>query len=1174
MKLVIDGNEAAAYAAYAFTEIAGIYPITPSSPMAEKTDEWSALGRENIFGQQVQVVEMQSEAGAIGTVHGALEAGTYATSYSSAQGLLLMIPVMHRIAGTRLPAVLHIASRTVGQHAMSIFGDHSDVMNCRQTGFAILSSGSVQEVMDLGAVAHLSAIESSLPFLHFFDGFRLSHEIQKIDALDYGELKKLVDWDAVARFRSGALNPEHPTLRNTVQNPDVFFQFREANNKYYEALPAIVEENMHKINKLTGKDYQLFNYYGAPDADRVIGAMGAVCGTIRETVDYLNAKGEKVGLLQVHLYRPFSVKHFLDAMPKSVKRLCLLDRTKEMGAISDPLCEDVCALYANRQDPPLIIGGRFGLSSKDTTPSQILAAFKNLEADEPKRNFIIGVNDDVTGTSLVSIPAEVLGDGTVNCKFWGLASDGTVGANKNSVKIIGEHTDQYVQAYFEFDTKKSYGVTRSHLRFGKNPIQSSYLIHSADFVAVHNQLYLDKYDTLSELKQGGTVLLNCDWAPDELEEKLPSYVKKTLAEKEASFYIIDANEISRELGLGDKANAVLQAAFFSLAEIVPAGEAIGYMKDAVRDTFRLKGEEIVDMNLHALDKGLEGVKKIEVPAVWADLPEVDIAAAQNTAGENEPDFIKNIVRPINYLKGDDLPVSAFENCSDGTFPVGTTEYEKRGIATQLPVWTADKCIQCNRCAFVCPHAVIRPYILDGDEAAKAPDGFVTIPANGKELKDFAYSLQFSDLDCTGCGCCEVACPSKEKAINMVPVHQKPYAKDCWEYGLTIQEKEGVFDVYTVKGSQFKQPLCEFSGACAGCGETPYAKLLTQLYGDRMYWVNATGCSQAWGSPMPSFPYTKNHKGKGPAWSNSLFEDNAEYAFGMALSVRQQRTRVLKTALALKEKIEGQDALHKALDGWIEHFDDKEGSSKASEYLLDALGEFKPEMGSEAAGLAEELLAAKDQFVKKTVWMYGGDGWAYGIGFGGLDHVLATGEDVNVFVVDTEVYSNTGGQSSKATPLGAVAQFQSSGKKSPKKDLGRQMMPYGNIYIASVAMGADMNQLMKALKEAEDFPGPSLVIAYTPCIAHGIKAGMANIQTVMKNAVESGYWTLYRYDPRQDVPFQLDSKEPTKSYREFIEGETRYSSLEISFPDNAKRLFTQAEKDAEARYKELERLSKP
>jgi len=857
MKSVIDGNEAAAYAAYAFTEIAAIYPITPSSPMAEKTDEWSAKGKENLFGQQAQVVEMQSEAGAIGAVHGALETGAYATSYTSAQGLLLMIPVMHRIAGTRLPAVLHVASRTVGSHAMSIFGDHSDVMNCRQTGFAMLSSGGVQDAMDLGAVAHLSAIKARMPFMHFFDGFRTSHEIQKIDVLDYEDLRKLVDWEAVVKFRSGALNPEHPTLRNTVQNPDVFFQFREANNRYYDALPDIVDGYMQEINKLTGRDYQLFNYYGAPDADRVIGAMGSVCGAIRETVDYLNAKGEKVGLLQIHLYRPFSEKHFLAALPKTVKKLALLDRTKEMGAIWEPLCEDVCTMFANKPNPPMIVGGRYGLSSKDTTPAQILAVFKNLELDDPKRTFIIGVTDDVTGMSLESIPEKVLDDGTVNCKFWGLGSDGTVGANKNSVKIIGEQTEQYVQAYFEFDTKKSYGITRSHLRFGKNPIRSSYLIHSADFVACHNQSYIYKYDTLSELKQGGTFLLNCDWEENELEEKLPTYVKKALADKEASFYIIDANEISRSLGLGDKANAVLQAAFFSLADIVPTDEAIGHMKDAVRETYRLKGEEVVNMNIAALDKGLEGVKKVEIPDSWADLPVVDITAEQNAYNENEPDFIRNIVRPINYLKGDDLPVSVFEDCSDGTMPVGTTAYEKRGIATQLPVWTKEKCIQCNRCAFVCPHAVIRPYLLNDEEKGRAPDAFETIPANGKELKEYQYGLQFSDLDCTGCGCCETACPAKEKAITMTPAHDKPYAKECWEYGLTISEKDGAFDVYTVKGSQFKQPLCEFSGACAGCGETPYAKLLTQLFGDRMYWINATGCSQAWGSHMPSFPYTKN-----------------------------------------------------------------------------------------------------------------------------------------------------------------------------------------------------------------------------------------------------------------------------------------------------------------------------
>ena len=1186
-KGVIDGNEAAAYAAYAFTEIAGIYPITPSSPMAEKIDEWSAKGKENIFGQTVNVVEMQSEAGAIGVVHGTLESGAYAASFTSAQGLLLMIPVMHRIAGTRLPAVLHVASRTVGSHAMSIFGDHSDVMNCRQTGFSLLSSGSVQEAMDLGAVAHLSAIKGHMPFLHFFDGFRTSHEIQKIDLLDYDALAKLVDWDAVAAFRQSALNPEHPTLRNTVQNPDVFFQFREASNPYYEALPQIVDGYMQEINKLTGRDYQLFNYYGAPDADRVIVAMGSVSGAIRETVDYLNAKGEKTGFVQVHLYRPFSEKHFIVALPGTARKICLLDRTKESGAIWDPLCEDVCTIFTNKMNP-MIMGGRYGLSSKDTDPSQILAVFANMALEDPRRTFTIGIKDDVTHMSLESIPAEDLDDeGTVNCKFWGLGSDGTVGANKNSVKIIGDHTDLHVQAYFEYDTKKSYGVTRSHLRFGKNPIRSSYLVRRADFVAAHNQTYLEKYDVLGELKHGGTFLLNCEWDESELEEKLPPGVKKTLAEKKASLYIIDANSISRNLGLGDKSSTVLQAAFFALADIVPVKEAVGYMKDAIRETFMLKGESVVDMNLAAVDEGIVGAKKIEIPGSWTWIPHDEAEHIKHAKHADEPAFITNVVRPINELKGDDLPVSVFDGCSDGTMPLGTTAYEKRGIATALPVWKKENCTQCNRCAFVCPHAVIRPYLLDEEEKANAPEGFETIHANGGALKAFEFSIQVSDLDCTGCGCCVNVCPSKEKALYMTPASEKPYRAELWEYGLKVREKEGCFEVGSVKGSQFRQPLCEFSGACAGCGETPYAKLLTQLFGDRMYWANATGCTQAWGSPMPSFPYTMNQHGKGPAWSNSLFEDNAEFAFGMLLATKQQRKHVRKTAEALAEWIMKDQSgatggpytdILEALNKWIEDFDDANASVEASARLVTTLEEALRNNGKGAglspdpARLAKEILKASDQLVKKTIWMYGGDGWAYDIGFGGLDHVLAMGEDINVFVVDTEVYSNTGGQSSKATPIGAVAQFQSSGKKSPKKDLGRQMMPYGNIYIASVAMGADPNQLVKALMEADSYPGPSLVIAYTPCTAHGIKAGVGDTQGEMKRAVESGYWPLYRFDPRKEVPFQLDSKPPIHSYREFIEGETRYSSLEISFPENVETLFARAENEAGKRFTELERLA--
>ncbi len=1169
MIATMDGNEAAAYAAYAFTEVAAIYPITPSSPMAEKTDEWSANGKKNLFGQQVRLVEMQSEAGAIGAVHGAIEAGALATSFTSSQGLMLMIPTMYRIAGCRQPAVLHVASRTVGTHSMSIFGDHSDVMNCRATGFALMSTGSVQEVMDLAGVAHLAAIKGRTPFLHFFDGFRTSHELQKIKKIDYKDLQSLLDQDALDAFRDNALNPDHPTLRNTVQNPDVYFQVREANNPFYDALPGIVEEYFHGINKITGKNYQLFNYYGAPDADRIIVAMGSVSGTIMDTVDYLNARGEKVGYVQVHLYRPFSAKHLLAAIPASVKKIAVLDRCKEHGAVGEPLYEDLCSVYAqNKQVPtPLIVGGRYGLSSKDTDSAQIKAVFDNLLNEEPKNNFTIGINDDLTGLSLPPGPAlDTESEGTVCCKFWGLGSDGTVGANKNSIKIIGDDTDLYTQAYFEYDTKKSFGITKSHLRFGKSPIRTTSLVKSADFVACHNQSYLYKYDIITELKPGGTFLLNCDWAEEDLTAHIPAEVKKYIANNNIDMYIIDANKISHDLGLGNRSNTVLQAAFFKLAKIIPVEEAVAFMKEAARKTYAKKGEEIVNMNLAAIDGGINSAHKVTIPESWKN-PEADPVAEEKPV----PDFIKNILRPINAQKGDDLPVSTFVGCEDGTMPMGTSAYEKRGIATDLPVWDPAKCLQCNQCSYVCPHGVIRPYLLDEEEAAKAPEGFVTVPAKGKDLTNFKYSLQISSLDCTGCGSCAKVCPAKEKALIMVPTAETSYKDEDWEYGLTITEKEGAFDPNTVKGSQFRQPLLEFSGACAGCGETPYAKLMTQLFGDRVYWANATGCSQAWGAAMPCIPYTTNKDGHGPAWSNSLFENNAEFSLGMCMAAKQQREAVKAKVEELKEVL-GDHApqVTEALNNWLEGYNDSQNARKLANDLIKALETGR--LRGEAGALADKILKRKDQLTKKTMWMYGGDGWAYDIGYGGLDHVFAMGEDINVLVIDTEVYSNTGGQSSKATPLGAVAQFQAAGKKSSKKDLGMLMMAYKNVYVAQVAMGANPTQLIKALIEADNYPGPSIVIAYTPCIAHGIKAGMDSAQSEMKRAVDAGYWHLYRYNPlNKEKPFVLDSKEPTMPFKEFLKGEVRYASLELTFPENAEVLFAQAEKEAKEKYEAYKKM---
>ena len=1165
----MDGNEAAAYVSYAFTEVATIYPITPSSPMAENVDVWSANGKKNMFGQTVKLVEMQSEAGAAGAMHGALEAGTLATSYTASQGLLLMIPTMYRLSGQLKPGVLHVSARTVGTHGFSIFGDHSDVMACRQIGFGMLSTGSVQEVMDLAGVAHLASIKGSVPFMHFFDGFRTSHELQKVEVMDYSHLERLVDNDALEAFRKNSLNPERPVQRSTVINPDGFFQSREAANPFYDRLPLIVENYMNEINKVTGRDYRLFNYYGAPDAEQIIIAMGSASGAIQETVDALNKQGRKVGFVQVHLYRPFSIEHMLREIPASVKQITVLDRTKEPGATGDPLYLDVCSAFVNTDRKVQIVGGRYGLSSKDVTTAQMVAVFDNMNNSEPRNQFTVGINDDVTHRSLeVGEELDLSSEGTVSCKFWGLGSDGTVGANKNSVKIIGDHTDMYVQAYFEYDTKKSGGVTKSHLRFGKLPIRSSYYVKTANFVACHNQSYIEKYDIVSDIKSGGAFLLNCTWNAEELEQKLPANVKRQLANKNVRFYTIDATSIAKDLGLGNRTNTVLQSAFFKLADVIPVEEAVDYMKKAIYKSYSKKGDAIVNMNYAAVDAGLEGIVKVEVPESWKNA--VDEVSAEE---KNLPKFVKEIMIPMNSQKGDDIPVSAFVGIEDGTAPLGTSKYEKRGIAVDVPVWNKDNCIQCNQCSYVCPHAAIRPFLLTEEEVKNAPEGYATKQATGKGLEKFAYKMQVDVLDCTGCGTCVNVCPAKEKALTLESLESQMDEMKNWEYSLELSHKENPMDKFSVKGSQFEQPLLEFSGACAGCGETPYMKLMTQLFGDKMYLANATGCTQAWGAAAPCVPYTTNKDGHGPAWSNSLFENNAEFSLGMCLSVKQQRER-LAMKLARLQELVGEGELKEALAMWFEKLEDKKESKEVSQKLIAAL--VKTELTGEAKDLKDYALNNKEHFVKKSMWMYGGDGWAYDIGYGGLDHVLASGEDVNILIVDTEVYSNTGGQSSKATPLGAVAQFAASGKKIQKKDLGLISMAYGYVYVAQVAMGANQAQLIKALKEAEEYNGPSIIIAYAPCISHGLVHGMGSTQVESKNAVEAGYWHLYRYNPmlaeEGKNPFILDSKAPTKDFKEFLMGEVRYSSLVRTFPEQAEELFEVAAKNAEKKYQTYRRLA--
>ena len=1164
--MTCDGNYAAAHIAYMFSEVAAIYPITPSSNMAEHVDEWSANGRKNIFGETVKVVEMQSEAGAAGAVHGSLQSGALTSTFTASQGLLLMIPNMYKISGELLPGVFHVSARSLAAQALSIFGDHSDVMSTRQTGFAMMATGSVQEVMDLSAVAHLTSIKTRIPFLHFFDGFRTSHEIQKVEAPDQDALAKLLDMDALKAFRDNALNPENPVTRGLAQNPDIYFQAREAANKYYEVIPDEVAACMKEISKLTGREYKPFTYYGADDAENIVIAMGSITETLKEVVDHLNAKGEKTGLLSVHLYRPFSAKYFMDVLPKSVKRIAVLDRTKEPGANGDPLYLDVKNLFYGKENAPLIVGGRYGLSSKDTTPAMMISVYNNLKMAEPKNQFTVGIVDDVTFRSLPLLPEISLGaKGTFEGKFYGLGSDGTVGANKNSIMIIGESTDKYCQAYFAYDSKKSGGITTSHLRFGDKPIRSPYLVVTPDFVACSVPSYLEKYDMLKGLKDGGTFLLNSIWSEEETIEHLPNKVKKYMADHKINFYTINATKLAQEIGLGNRTNTIMQSAFFKIADIIPYDQAVEEMRKFIIKSFGIKGEEVVKMNFSAVEKGGD-VTKIEVRAEWASLK------VEKTEDHRQgvPDFIRNVVEPINNLAGDDLPVSAFAGREDGTFPSGTSQWEKRGIAVNVPEWIADNCIQCNQCAYVCPHAAIRPFLIDEKEAKKLPKGTETIKANGKDFAGLEFKIQVSVLDCTGCGNCADVCPSKIKALEMKPLESQMGEVPKWDHLIReISYKDSLIDKKkTVKNSQFAQPLFEFSGACAGCGETPYIKLITQLYGDQMIVANATGCSSIYGGSAPSTPYCANVEGQGPAWANSLFEDNAEYGFGLATGVEKNRDRIKNKMLAAMNEVK--PATKEAFGEWIEGMANTEASKAASAKVLKALE-------SEPHAIAEDVKGLKQYLVKKSVWIFGGDGWAYDIGYGGLDHVIAQGEDINVLVMDTEVYSNTGGQASKATPVGAVAKFAASGKKIRKKDLGMMAMTYGYVYVAQVSMGASQSQYLKALREAEAYPGPSVIIAYSPCINHGLRAGMGKSQNQSKLAVESGYWHLYRYNPLLEEegknPFLLDSKEPQwDQFQNFLKSEVRYTSLQKSFPAEAAELFKAAQTNAKWRYDSYVRMA--
>ncbi len=1184
--MTIDGNTAASHVAYAFSDVAAIYPITPSSPMAEVADDWAANGRKNLFGQEVRIAEMQSEGGAAGAVHGSLKAGALTTTFTASQGLLLMIPNMYKISGELLPGVFHVSARALAAHALSIFGDHSDVMSCRQTGFAMLASASVQEVMDLALVSHLSAIKGSVPFLHFFDGFRTSHEVQKIELIDYEDMDKLLDRDAVAAFRARALNPEHPHQGGTAQNPDIYFQGREAANKYYNAIPGIVQHYMDEVGKITGRHYHLFDYVGAADAENVIVVMGSGADVCEETINYLNAQGQKLGLLKVRLYRPFAAEKFVEALPKSCKRIAVLDRTKEPGSLGEPLYQDVinALVEAGRSDIK-VVGGRYGLGSKEFTPSMVNAVYENL-AGELKNHFTVGIEDDVTHLSLkVTKQVNAAPEGTIACKFFGLGSDGTVGANKNSIKIIGDHTKLYAQGYFAYDSKKSGGFTVSHLRFGKTPIQSPYLIDAADFAACHNPSYVTRYAVAEGIKEGGTFLLNSPWTLEEMEKELPAHMKNAIAKNHLKFYNINAIKLAREVGMGGRINTIMQSAFFKLANVIPAEEALEYMKAAAKKSYGKKGDEVVQKNYAAIEAGMNAIEEIKYPESWATTTE----GATPIHVTDDP-YFTDFIHPILAQEGDKLPVSALS--ADGTVPTGTTKYEKRGIAVDVPAWIPENCIQCNQCSLVCPHATIRPYLVSAEEKAAAPESFVTKKATGFE--GYEFRMQISPLDCTGCGNCVDVCPAKEKALKMIPMTESAKTEEKnWEYALTLSKKDVKLNTKTVKGSQFLQPLFEFSGACAGCGETPYVKLLTQLYGDRMVIANATGCSSIYGGSAPTCPYTVNEKGQGPAWANSLFEDNAEFGFGMNLATKQRREKLADTVKALIA-VDWCDADIKAAGAeWLEKMNDAKGSRLAGEKLLKACEEGidvdltgteyeaawlanGKKCPCDACTLAREVIANKDLLTKQSVWIFGGDGWAYDIGYGGLDHVLAQDEDVNVLVVDTEVYSNTGGQASKATPTGPVAKFAAAGKRTKKKDLGLMAMSYGYVYVAKVCMGANPAQLMKAVTEAEAYKGPSLIIAYAPCINHGINMGHSQLEA--KKAVEAGYWPLYRYNPDLAAegknPFSLDSKDPKASFQDFIMGEVRYASLKKQFPEVADKLFARAEKEAEDKidyYKKLNEM---